>query len=197
MIHNSRKDKATQLDNIILVEDSGMNKLTSRTIRLRFVEESDAEFILKLRLDEKYNQFLSGVSPDLRSQKDWIRKYKIDEKAKKQFYFVIERLDGTPCGTVRVYDLKQDSFCWGSWILNENKTRFAALESAFLIYKFGFEELGYKKSHFDVMKGNEKVISFHTKMGAIPTGEDEQNYFFEISDSTVYATQEKLMSKLK
>lgn len=174
-----------------------MNELTGKTIRLRFVEESDAKFILKLRLDERYNQFLSSVSPDVQSQKDWIKKYKIDEEAGRQFYFVIELLDGSPCGTVRVYDLKEDSFCWGSWILNEDKTRFAALESAFLVYKFGFEELGYKKSHFDVMKGNEKVISFHTKMGAKLTGEDEQSYFFEIADSSVYATQEKLMSKLK
>ena len=172
-------------------------KLESKSIRLRFVEETDAQFILKLRLDEQYNQFLSAVSPDLQSQKDWIRKYKNDEKAKSQFYFIIERLDGTPCGTVRVYDLKEDSFCWGSWILNEDKTRYAALESAFLVYKFGFEVLGFKKSHFDVMKGNERVISFHKKMGAVETGEDEQNYYFEINDSAVYAMQEKLASKIQ
>lgn len=172
-------------------------KLESKSVRLRFVEETDAEFILTLRLDEKYNQFLSAVSPDLQSQKDWINKYKEDEKAKNQFYFIIERLDGTPCGTVRVYDLKEESFCWGSWILNEDKTRYAALESAFLVYKFGFEVLGYNKSHFDVMKGNEKVISFHKKMGAIETGEDDQNYYFEITDSPVYAMQEKLASKIQ
>ena len=84
-----------------------MISLEGRTVRLRFVEEADAEFILKLRLDEKYNQFLSSVGPDLQSQKDWIKKYKNDEKARKQFYFIIERLDGTSCGTVRVYDLKK------------------------------------------------------------------------------------------
>ena len=171
--------------------------LESKSIRLRFVEETDAEFILKLRLDEKYNQFLSAVTADLQSQKDWIKKYKNDEKDKKQFYFIIERLDGTPCGTVRIYDLKQDSFCWGGWILNEDKTRYAALESAFLVYKFGFEVLGFKKSHFDVMKGNERVISFHKKMGAVQTGEDEQNYYFEITSSAVYAMQEKLVSKIQ
>lgn len=171
--------------------------LESKSVRLRFVEEADAEFILKLRLDEKYNQFLSSVTADLQSQKNWIRKYKEDEKTKNQFYFIIERIDGTPCGTVRVYDLKEDSFCWGSWILNEDKTRYAALESAFLVYKFGFEVLGFKKSHFDVMKGNERVISFHTKMGAIQKNEDEQNYYFEITDSAVYATQKKLASKVQ
>ena len=58
--------------------------LESKTIRLRLLEESDAEFILELSLDEKYNQFLSSVSPDLQSQRDWIRTYKNDEKIKKQ-----------------------------------------------------------------------------------------------------------------
>jgi hypothetical protein len=36
--------------------------LESKTIRIRYVEESDAEFILKLRLDERYNQFFSASS---------------------------------------------------------------------------------------------------------------------------------------
>lgn len=170
--------------------------LTSKTIRMRFVEESDAEFILKLRLDERYNQFLSSVNPDVQAQKDWIRKYKADEAAKKQFYFIIERLDGTPCGTVRVYDLREDSFCWGSWILNEDKTRFAAVESAFLVYQFGFDELGFKKSHFDVRKGNNGVISFHKRMGAIQTGESELDYYFEITQEAVLTTKERLKEKL-
>lgn len=171
--------------------------LEAKTVRLRLVTEQDAEFILQLRLDDKYNQFLSSVSPDLQSQKDWIRKYKDDEQSKKQFYFIIERLDGTPCGTVRIYDLRDESFCWGSWILNENKTRYAALESAFLVYKFGFEQLGYQKSHFDVMKGNQKVISFHKKMGAVEVSSDDENYYFEIHKDSVDETKNKLMSKLK
>lgn len=170
--------------------------LESKSIRLRFVEESDAEFILKLRLDEKYNQFLSSVSADVQSQKNWIKDYKLDEEAGKQYYFIIELLDSTPCGTVRVYDLKEDSFCWGSWILNEDKTRYAALESAFLVYKFGFEKLGYKKSHFDVMKGNEKVISFHEKMGAKKIDEDADNFYFNISYLDVAHAKSKLADKV-
>jgi acyl dehydratase/RimJ/RimL family protein N-acetyltransferase len=166
--------------------------LESKTIRLRLVDESDAKFILKLRMDSKYNQFLSSVSADLQSQKDWISKYKKDEEDGTQFYFIIERLDGTPCGTIRVYDLREDSFCWGSWILNEEKTRYAAIESAFLIYLFGFEKLGFSKSHFDVMKGNERVISFHKKMGATQVGEDNDNFYFEITKEAVIEAQAKI-----
>lgn len=171
-------------------------KLESKTIRLRLVEESDAPFILSLRLDERYNQFLSKVSADIESQISWIKKYKEDESKAIQFYFIIERLDGVPCGTVRVYDLRKDSFCWGSWILNDNKTRLAAVESALLVYDFGFDGLGFDRSHFDVMKGNEKVIRFHKQMGAIEMGEDDDNYYFEIDRKSVEAVKERLKGKI-
>ncbi|MBT2374810.1 GNAT family N-acetyltransferase [Pseudomonas fluorescens] len=170
--------------------------LKSKTIGLRLIEESDAEFVLTLRLDEKYNQFLSSVNPSIEAQREWIKKYKLDEKAGTQYYFIIERNDGVPCGTVRIYDLTEDSFCWGSWILNEDKTKYAALESTFLVYKFAFEYLNFKQSHFDVRKGNERVISFHEKMGAIKTGETELDFLFTITKEAVELTKQRLSSKI-
>ena len=171
--------------------------LKSKTIKIRLVEESDAEFILSVRIDSRYNQFLSIVKPDLGAQRDWIRKYKTDEAEKNQFYFIIERTDGIACGAVRVYDFRENSFCWGSWVLNENKTRFAALESAFLVYQFGFDGLGFEQSHFDVRKGNEKVISFHKKMGAEKTGEDDLNEYFKITKTAVLESKKKLSAKIQ
>jgi hypothetical protein len=50
-------------------------------LRMRLVEESDAEFILSLRTDESLNQFLSKTSTSLSAQIDWIRNYKIREEA--------------------------------------------------------------------------------------------------------------------
>lgn len=174
-----------------------ISDLVSKTVRLRLVEERDADFILSLRLDERYNAFLSKVNEDVEAQREWIRKYKKEEAEGIQYYFIIEKLDGTPCGTVRVYDLVSDSFCWGSWILNDNKTRYAAVESAFLVYQFGFEVLGYNKSHFDVRKGNERVISFHTKMGAVKTAESMQDVFFEISKDAVMNAKRNIEGRLK
>lgn len=165
--------------------------ISSKTIRIRYVEESDAEFILKLRLDERYNQFLSQVNGDLESQKLWIRTYKKDELNGKQFYFIIERLDGTPCGTVRLYDFRDDSFCWGSWILNEDKTRYSAIESALMIYDFGFNTLKFNQSHFEVIKDNIKVVNFHKKFGAKQISEDEDNYYFNITKDAVQQSRNK------
>lgn len=160
-------------------------RLSSKTICIRPVTENDAEFIIKLRTDERYNKYLSLVSSDTEKQKEWIRVYKKDEEDGKQFYFIIERLDGTKCGTVRVYDLQHDSFSWGSWILNSEKTRYAALESARLVYQFGFGQLGYNKSHFEVIKGNEAVVKFHKRMGAVKVNETQDADYFVIKESDV------------
>jgi RimJ/RimL family protein N-acetyltransferase len=165
--------------------------LESKSIRIRLVEESDAAFILSLRLDGNYNKFLSKVDADLNAQKSWIRKYKEDEKERKQFYFIIERLDGTLCGTVRVYDLREDSFCWGSWILNKEKTRYAAIESALLVYEFGFNSLNLNNSHFEVIKSNYKVISFHEKFGAKHISEDDDHFYFTINKEDVALSRER------
>ena len=168
-----------------------MIDLKSKTIRFRLIEERDAEFVLSLRIDDKYNTYLSKVTPNLDAQRKWISEYKNDESKGVQYYFIIERNDGTPCGTVRLYDFKDDSFCWGSWILNENKTQYAALESAFLVYKFGFEQLNFKKSHFDVMKGNAQVIAFHKKLGAIETSNDDDHYYFEIEKESIESKKKR------
>lgn len=168
--------------------------LKSKTINMRLINEDDAEFVLKLRLDGNYNKFLSSVNADVSSQKTWIRKYKEDEVNNKQFYFIIERKDGTPCGTVRIYDIKNDSFCWGSWILNEDKTRYSAIESAVMIYNFGFNSLKFNKSHFEVIKDNIRVVNFHKKFGAVVVGEDSNNYYFEITKDAVEKSKEKFQA---
>ncbi|MEX1682178.1 GNAT family N-acetyltransferase, partial [Escherichia coli] len=90
--------------------------LQSKTVKLRLVNESDASFILSLRLNENYNKFLSSVNNDIEKQKVWIRNYKQKENNNEEFYFIIETLDGIPCGTVRIYDIHNNSFSWGSWI---------------------------------------------------------------------------------
>ncbi|MDM3574833.1 butyryltransferase [Proteus mirabilis] len=168
--------------------------LKSKTIKLRFVNENDASFILSLRTNNTYNQYLSPVKNDIHQQKKWIKQYKTREKNNQEFYFIIEKLDSTPCGTVRIYDIQDNSFSWGSWILNENKTRTAAIESALLVYIFGFNKKFFHHCHFEVMKENKKVISFHEKFNAKRIGEDELHYFYEIKPEDIIDIKNKFIN---
>lgn len=150
------------------------------TIYFRLVEESDAAFIYSLRKNPDFNKYLSSVDDGIEKQVTWIKMYKEKEKTKQEYYYIIHRKDNDlSIGTVRIYDFmpKESSFCWGSWILNENKTKYAALESAIMIYDFAFFELGYNRCHMNIRKENKKVIEFHKKFGVKIIGESDIDYF--------------------
>jgi RimJ/RimL family protein N-acetyltransferase len=158
------------------------DNLKARTIEFRLVEENDAEFIYNLRVNKDYNTHLSKVSGDVSDQGRWIKSYKSKELAGSEYYFIILRSDNKQCiGTVRLYDFikEKKSFCWGSWILNQDKTASSAIESALLVYNIAFQQLGFERCHFDVRKDNLKVIKFHEKLGAKIVITNEIDCFFE------------------
>jgi len=170
-----------------------VNELICKSVRLRLVQPSDAEFIFDLRTDQKYNKHLSQVSGTPDDQRAWIERYKAREEKGEEFYFIIERLDGVRCGTVRVYDLQDDSFCWGSWILNKDKTRFSALESAILVYDFGFDQPGKAFSHFDVRSDNVSVIRFHERFSVSETHRDDINIYFKLNRDLYQKDRQKFI----
>jgi hypothetical protein len=153
-------------------------------VRFRLVRPPDASFILRCRTDSKLNRHLSAVRDDLEEQERWINEYLLRESRGQEFYFVIHA-NGTDAGTVRVYDLRADSFCWGSWIIVPGTPSRIALRSAKLVYELGFGALGFPQSHFDVRKENGSVNRFHRRMGAEVTGEDALNYYYRIRAEVV------------
>lgn len=155
-----------------------MTPVSGPNLRLRMIEEADAAYVHTLRGDPTYNTHLSAVTGDVADQAAWIRAYKSREAAGQEYYFIIERHDGTRCGTVRLYDISADVFTWGSWILDNNKTPKAALESAMLVYITAFECLGLLNARFDVRRDNAITLAFHKRFGATQTHETEQDIHF-------------------
>ena len=141
----------------------------------------DAAFILALRTDQKKGEFLSATAPDLERQRDWLARYAGDDG---QVYFIICKLDGTPVGTVRLYDQRGDSFCWGSWIKSDGAPSGFGVESALMIYDFALQ-LGFKRAHFDVRKQNTSVCQFHERFGAVVVDQSEEDFFFEMSNAAI------------
>ncbi len=155
--------------------------VTVKHIRLRLVVEDDAEFILSLRTDELKSRHLSRVENDLEKQKMWIKEYKKREYAGEEYYFVFSDKAGERLGFFRIYDFKGDSFSLGSWMIKDGSPIHAAIESALAAFDFGFRQLGFSRSQFDVRKSNTRVVDFHRRFGALITSEDEFNYFFSFS----------------
>lgn len=157
---------------------ANLNHIEGPSLVLRLIRPEDAEYVYALRTDPRYNSNLSAVQGTAQDQQHWIERYKAREADLRELYYVIEHKDGTRCGLVRLYEIGAESFTWGSWILDHNKTRKAALESAVLVYIAAFEGLGLPKAQFDVRRDNANTLAFHRRFGATETHETKQDIFF-------------------
>lgn len=168
---NFRKRRAMySLDALARVEGPNLS--------LRLIKPDDCFYVHKLRSDPKYNRYLSAVNGSPDEQRRWIEAYKEREANFREFYYVIERKDRKRCGVVRLYAIEPDSFTWGSWILDENKTKKAALESLVLSFGVGFEHLGLPLAHVDVRIENSTAQAIYRRFGMIERRRDDRNIYF-------------------
>lgn len=150
----------------------GIENFKGRSVSFRLAERSDAEYILALRLNPDLNRHISPTDPSVEKQRRWLAAYKKREAAGEEYCHIIVNNDNdTSCGVVRMYDFEGKTFEWGSFILGENKTPTAAVETALFIYNIAFDLLKFDISLFTVHKENTRTISFHKKLGARIVGE--------------------------
>jgi len=171
--------------------------LESKHLILRLVEIDDAEFIFELR--RKKGKYLSPTT-SLEQQVKFIQEYKKREEEGNEYYFVIvKKKNKDRLGVVRIYDLRtingKRAFSWGSWIIKDGAPNYAAVESALIVYEFGFFIMHRDLSHFDVVKANKHVISFHKKFGAKIIGEDAKNFYFHFSKEDYLKIRKKFYSR--
>jgi RimJ/RimL family protein N-acetyltransferase len=162
-------------------------EIVGNNLVFRNANKEDAAFILELRTDPVKGKYISKTSTDINLQIAWLEEY---EKDDTQIYFIIENKNGERLGTVRLYDIKGDSFCWGSWILKEGKPSGLAIESALMVYHYALS-LGFKKSHFAVRKGNKSVWKFHENFGAQRVDEAAEDYTYNISIDAIQKSLDK------
>lgn len=160
-------------------------RVVGKTLSFRDATTADAAFILSLRTDTEKSRHLSAVSGMLAEQVAWLERY---SRSDDQAYFIIEYKD-RPIGTVRLYDQKGESFCWGSWILHNSRPSQAAMESALMAYAYAVDALGFTASHFDVRKGNERVWQFHERFGAVRIDESDLDYFYCLDGKAIAAAR--------
>ncbi|MEY3996194.1 MAG: hypothetical protein RL344_537 [Pseudomonadota bacterium] len=168
-------------------------RLEGKNLVMRDATIEDATFILSLRTNEQKSKFLSTTDADIQKQKQWLQSY---ANQSNQAYFIIESLTGEPLGTVRLYDPKGDSFCWGSWIVKDNAPSSTAIESALMVYTYAIDCLGFTKAHFDVRKQNESVWKFHERFGAIKISETEVDYIYTIDKESILNAKNKYIKYL-
>lgn len=155
---------------------------TGHTLRLRDATVGDAAFILSLRTDTQKSRYLTALPNDLARQEQWLESYAADPD---QAYFIIEDRHGEALGTVRLYDAREASFCWGSWIIREGAAAAVAIESALMVYAYALDHLRFENAHFDVRKDNTHVWRFHERFGALRVGETDIDFLYEITEDRI------------
>lgn len=162
-------------------------RVMGKSLVFRNATVDDAEFILSLRTDEQKSRYLSAVSNDLDAQRVWLANY---AQSNEQVYFIIEYQDEA-IGTVRLYDARENSFCWGSWILKDSRPSHAAMESTLMVYAYAIDHLGFNAAHFDVRKGNEKVWQYHERYGARRVNESDLDYFYTLELAAIVDSRKR------
>jgi len=165
-----------------------ISSVIGKNIKLRDVCEDDAEFILSLRLDKSLGQFISQTDCNLNMQIEWIKQYK---QRINEYYFIIDSKDSIPCGTARIYDIRENSFSFGSWIIKRDAPAFVAIESFLLVHEIGFCKLGLKNAHLETKRENTKVVNFFKRFGAMQVNEDEGKNYFNLTYDQYKKSREK------
>jgi hypothetical protein len=109
----------------------------------RLIDEKDASFIVKLRTDKGLSQYLPPIENDIDKQINWIREYKERERNKTEFYFIYY-FEDKPIGLNRIYNIKEKTFTFGSWVFMPNHPIYLSIASAVIARDFAFNELNLK-----------------------------------------------------
>lgn len=144
---------------------------------LRPVCKEDVLFILTLRTDTELNRYLHSTSSSIENQLQWLENY---FKRDNDFYFIVEELtQKTPQGLISLYDVDNDTRSgeWGRWLLLQDSL--AAVESALLIYRFGFKVLKLEEIYCRTVAENGSVVSFHDSCGIPKRGVLPRYFVFD------------------
>ena len=130
--------------------------------KLRYVRQEDAALLLSYRLDPELGRFLNTTDPSLERQQEWVES---QQRREGDYYFIITNITGEPVGTIALYrvDSHRGDGEFGRWICPKPVN---ALESAVLLYDFGFNNLGLRRVYTRTGSEIRSVVSFHKRLGA-------------------------------
>ncbi|MGY8987755.1 MAG: GNAT family N-acetyltransferase [Flavobacteriales bacterium] len=138
--------------------------LKGKNIQLRYLEQSDLDFLYDIENDEKLWKF--GSERHHFSKKvltEYISNAKQDIEISKQLRFVID-YNQAPIGMIDLYDFEAKVAGVGVLILEKYRRRGFAKESLKLLSKYAFSTLKLKKLFCSITTDNKKSIKLFTSV---------------------------------
>ncbi|MFM7853502.1 MAG: GNAT family N-acetyltransferase, partial [Flammeovirgaceae bacterium] len=146
--------------------------------------------------DPRRNQFLGGEPCSIFEQEAWMEGYLSRHAAGKEYYFVIcDSKSGAACGLLRLYNVQAGQCVWGSWVLIESRPSGAAIESAYLSFRFIFNSLRLASTRLRVHKRNVRALRLYMLFG-FSVSENLQDEYVMVLESHTFFSQEAHWARL-
>ena len=168
------------------------------TVRLRSIEESDAEVTYKMRTDPVKTRFVHRNNGTVEDQRNYIKRQRM---LPGDYLFMVENLKGEPIGMKGVYDydtvkktVETGRFIgYGSQVEN--------IEALKLSFDFAFDILGVDKIIMAALENNNMMLGIQRRFGVEFThresmeGIAQDNLYSELTKEA-YAVSKAKVQKL-
>lgn len=136
--------------------------IEGKTVRLRSVEERDAEITYKMRNDPEKARFVRPSKSTVEGQRDYIKNQRT---VPDDYLFVIEDLQGNPIGMKGVYNFNRDKnevetgrfIGYGSQVQN--------IEALLLSFDFAFEVMKVDRIVMSALENNHVMLGIQRRFG--------------------------------
>lgn len=149
-------------------------------LKIRLVNESDAEFIVSLRTNPLLKRYISNTDASVERQKNWIREYYQRESENLDFYFVFTDENDKRLGVCRIYNIHDSYFTTGSWIFSPDAGPTDAARGDLFIKDFGYDFFPGKSLRFEVHKKNKLCLGFQRLFKPNLIDSDDIQCFYEL-----------------
>ncbi len=140
-----------------------MQAIVGQRVSLRCVEPEDAAFTLAIRNDPELTEFIPKVKGSIAEQTAWIERQR-DKPG--DYFFVIERMDGQPVGTLAFYDVNwEEKLCEVGRYISKGSA-LENVEAVVLLLDAVYAGGGMDGIVLNIDERNQKVVHFWKKFGA-------------------------------
>jgi RimJ/RimL family protein N-acetyltransferase len=143
------------------------------SVSLKNVKIEDNLRIVELRNSSLNSKYINPTT--LGGSHAWIKEQQLKEN---DYYFsIVSNKTQDTVGFIGIYNFEFDSAEWGRWVVDKNPV--AALESLYLIMKFGFEQR-LENIYCRTRLENKSVVNLHSRLpytSRIETNEEMHSYY--------------------
>jgi hypothetical protein len=161
-------------------------------LKIRLIQDNDAEFICNIRNDFKA-RFLNGSVNGIEKQVEWIHEYKKREREENEFYFIFWNGEDR-IGTIRFIKIDDFTFESASWLFVKNIPFSIIIRAELFCKDFAFEYFNFDKCYFYINKKNIQVIRYHNLFQPLKLKEDNHHVYFTLSKEQYYLKRNKILS---